>query len=45
MLERENFDYTKWQRQYFDNKTDEELRRDIKDYLENHPYKGKAQVI
>lgn len=45
VIKRENFDYTKWQRQYFDSKSDKELRKDIEDFCRNHPYEGKAQVL
>lgn len=45
VIKREKFDYTKWQREYFDSKTHEELRRDIKAFCDNHDYDGKADVL
>lgn len=31
-------DYTEWQREYFDNMTDEEFRADLQEYINNHPH-------
>ncbi len=42
---REKFDYTKWQRDYFDKKSPEQLHTEAVQYAEEHPYKGKAKII
>lgn len=45
VIKRENFDYTKWQRDFFDAKEDNELRNEIKTFCKNYHYEGKATVI
>ena len=45
LIKRENFDYTKWQREYFDHKGDEELREEIRTFCENQVYDGKGKVL
>ncbi|MCR4764358.1 MAG: hypothetical protein K5696_12600 [Lachnospiraceae bacterium] len=42
---REKFDYTKWQREYFDQKSPDQIHREAVEYAKNHPYQGKAKVI
>lgn len=42
---REKFDYTKWQRDYFDRKTPEEISREAEEYERAHPFDGSAQRI
>lgn len=42
ILIREKFDYTKWQRQYFDAKTPEEISREASQYEKSHPFAGGA---
>lgn len=39
---RENFDYTKWQRDYFDAMTPDEIKKDVSEFLNNNPYNGNA---
>ena len=39
---RENFDYTEWQRTYFDAKTPEEISREATAYENEHPFTGNA---
>jgi hypothetical protein len=39
---REKFDYTKWQREYFDAKTPEEISREASQYEQSHPFPGNA---
>lgn len=39
---REKFDYTKWQRGYFDRKTPEEISREASDFEQAHPFSGHA---
>lgn len=40
-IKTENFDYTKWQREYYDKISPEKLREDSKKYNEEHPFIGK----
>ena len=42
---REQFDYTKWQREYFDRISAKQLHQDAVQYAKTHPYKGKARVL
>lgn len=39
---REKFDYTKWQREYFDAKTLEEISKEAAQYEQSHPFTGDA---
>ena len=39
---REKFDYTKWQRDYFDEKTPAELREEASQFEKAHPFTGDA---
>ena len=39
---RERFDYTKWQREYFDAKKPEEISREAAEFEKSHPYTGEA---
>lgn len=39
---REKFDYTKWQRGYFDRKTPGEISREASDFEQAHPFSGNA---
>ena len=40
---REKFDYTKWQRDYFDKM--EDFHKEAIEYAKSHPRSGKAQLI
>lgn len=42
---REKFDYTKWQQEYFDNMSKEELNNSINEFLKNHKHTGQAKTI
>ena len=42
---RERFDYTRWQREYFDEKTPEEISKEAEAYEKAHPYTGNATRI
>ena len=44
-LLRERFDYTKWQRDYFDKRPDAEFMNHAVEYANAHPYKGNAKKI
>ena len=37
---REKFDYTKWQRDYFDAKTPTVIREEASQFEKNHPFTG-----
>lgn len=39
---REKFDYTKWQRDYFDAKTPTEIREEASQFEKEHPFTGDA---
>ena len=39
---REKFDYTKWQRDYFDKKSPEEISKEASEYEKSHPFTGNA---
>lgn len=39
---REKFDYTKWQREYFDRKTSEEISKEASQYEKSCPFTGDA---
>lgn len=42
---RERFDYTEWQRKYFDAISPEQFHKEAVEYAKTHPYKGKAKII
>lgn len=42
---REQFDYTKWQSQYYDHMPDEEFNSEAVKYAETHPHTGKAKRV
>ena len=42
LLSREKFDYTKWQRTYFDKMPAERISREAEEHARAHPYTGKA---
>jgi hypothetical protein len=42
---REKFDYTKWQRQYFDAMAPGEFHENALKYAERHPYTGNAERL
>ncbi len=42
---REKFDYTKWQRDFFDKMSKEQIRNDSVVYAETHPFKGAPKVV
>ena len=41
----EQFDYTKWQRKYFDQISPDKLHSEAVSYAKAHPYTGKAKVL
>lgn len=44
-VKREAFDYTKWQREYFDQMPEGAFTKAAGEYGEKHPYTGKGKVI
>lgn len=45
LIIRERFDYTRWRRQFFGNKTVSEINEEAAEYSRNHPFKPqKAQI-
>lgn len=42
---RERFDYTKWQKQYFDNMKSNEFHQNAIAYSTSHPYSGSGKRI
>ena len=45
LVKAENFDYTQWQRDYFDNKSQSELEHEMDIYFAAHPYTGDPSKI
>ena len=45
IVNRERFDYTKWQREYFDRMTPEELMEKAVQFSKEHPFRGKKATI
>ena len=45
IIKRDDFDYTVWQREYFDKMAVGEFAVKASAYAESHPYMGKAQVL
>ena len=44
-IKRENFDYTKWQRVYYDRMPAGAFLDEAEKYGETHPYKGKGREV
>lgn len=42
---RERFDYTEWQRQYFDAMAPGEFQKNSVEYAKSHPYSGNAEAL
>lgn len=42
---REKFDYTKWQKEYFDTKTPDEISKEACEFEESHPFTGNAIIF
>ncbi len=45
MVKSDQFDYTKWQRQHFDQKTPEQISAEAEAYVTAHPYTGNPSTI
>ncbi|HBN57466.1 MAG TPA: hypothetical protein DD414_11895 [Lachnospiraceae bacterium] len=44
-IKRDDFDYTVWQREYFDKMKPGVFAAEASAYADSHPYTGKAQVL
>lgn len=45
LIKRDDFDYTVWQREYFDQLKVGEFAAKVSAYANSHPYTGKARII
>ena len=45
LIKRDNFDYTVWQREYFDKMQPGEFAANGDAYAKSHPYAGKGQIL
>lgn len=45
LIKRDDFDYTIWQREYFDKMATGEFAVKAFAYAESHPYTGKARIL
>ena len=45
VIMREQFDYTKWQREFFDGMSQEEIKDEASKYEKEHPFEGNATVV
>lgn len=45
LIKRDDFDYTVWQREYFDKMEPGEFGAKASAYAKSHPYTGKAQFL
>ena len=45
MVKSDQFDYTNWQRQHFDQKTPDQISEEAETYVTTHPYTGNPSTI
>lgn len=45
LIKRDDFDYTVWQREYFDKMESGEFAAKASAYADRHPFTGKAQIL
>lgn len=45
IIKRENFDYTKWQKEYFDNWEDGKFANKATAYSKQNEYKGNGKIL
>ena len=45
LIKRDDFDYTVWQREYFDKMQPGEFTANAAAYAKSHPYTGKGQIL
>lgn len=44
-IKKESFDYTAWQREYFDRMAPGQFVAEASEYAKTHPHKGKGKVL
>ena len=45
LIKRDDFDYTLWQREYFDKMESGEFAAKASAYTDSHPFTGQAQIL
>lgn len=45
MIKRDSFDYIVWRREYFDNKSLDEINKEAVSYAKQHPHRGHGKRI
>jgi len=46
LIRSENFDYTKWQREYYDSMTPDQIKQELDSFSAANPFEGKkAEII
>ena len=45
LIKRDDFDYTVWQREYFDRFKSGEFAAKVSAYADSHPYTGNAKIL
>ena len=45
LIKRDDFDYTVWQREYFDRMESGEFAAKASAYANSHPHEGEAQIL
>lgn len=45
LIKRDDFDYTVWQREYFDSMEPGQIMEEASAYAKSHPYRGKGKCI
>lgn len=45
IIKQDDFDYTTWQRDYFDSKQPGQIMAEAADYARSHPYRGQGKRI
>ena len=45
LIKRDDFDYTVWQREYFDKLESGEFAAKASEYADSHPYTGNVRII
>ena len=45
LVKTEGFDYTSWQRAFFDNKSKDEMDTEMDNYFAENPYSGETEKI
>lgn len=45
LIKGDKFDYTVWQREYFDQMEQGQIRKEALEYAQNHPHKGRGEKL